>query len=97
MFNVVFIGNKTRVIPSGHTFATRFLEQGGGIKALQEILGHMDGSLTITYSHVLGSTVHHEMGKMAGVLSRPPSPEEFNTYVPTLTPGMWAASIRTDT
>lgn len=55
-----------------HTFATRFLEQGGSLKALQEILGHTDASLTLnTYAHIVGSTAHTEMSKMDELFTLP--------------------------
>ena len=60
-----------------HTFATRFLEQGGSIKALQEILGHTDASLTLNpYAHIVGSTAHTEMGKMDELFVLPDSAEK---------------------
>jgi len=50
------------------------LEQGGSIKALQEILGHTDASLTLnTYAHIVGSTAHTEMGKMDELFALPDS------------------------
>lgn len=34
-----------------HTFATRFMMEGGNIIALQRILGHADISQTMVYAH----------------------------------------------
>lgn len=36
-----------------HTFATRFLQSGGSIKELQEILGHASVETTMIYSHLV--------------------------------------------
>ncbi len=36
-----------------HTFATKFLESGGSLKELQEILGHSDIKTTMIYAHLV--------------------------------------------
>lgn len=47
------------------TFATRFLEAGGSMKALQVILGHADYKTTANlYAHVLPDTKAEEMERM---------------------------------
>ena len=48
-----------------HTFATQFLEAGGNIKILQQILGHSSISVTMdTYSHVTDDMLNMAAEKM---------------------------------
>jgi integrase len=48
-----------------HTFATLFLEAGGSIKVLQQILGHSSISVTMdTYSHVTDEMLNIAAGKI---------------------------------
>ena len=53
-----------------HTFATRALESGIPAKAVQEMLGHADVSLTLNrYTHLLKDTMRDEMMKMNNVFT----------------------------
>lgn len=50
-----------------HTFATRWIENGGSMKTLQTILGHSNYGITADiYSHVLPDTKQEEMRKAMG-------------------------------
>lgn len=47
-----------------HTFATRWLRDGGEIAVLQRILGHSNLQTTMRYAHVVTETMHHQMRKI---------------------------------
>ncbi|MBJ2145356.1 tyrosine-type recombinase/integrase [Vibrio sp. IB15] len=59
LYGIGYIVNKTFPnLPKGqnthvfrHTFASRFMEEGGNILVLQKILGHSDIKLTMRYAH----------------------------------------------
>lgn len=60
------------------TFATRFVENGGNMKALQYILGHADFSMTSNlYSQAKGYFVQEEMNS-ANILNLPQFPPTTN-------------------
>lgn len=48
-----------------HTFATRFLENGGNIYVLKEILGHTTLKQTQAYLHIARMRVHRDYGKFS--------------------------------
>ena len=47
-----------------HTFASLFIEAGGSIVALKEILGHRGLDMTLLYSHVAPAALHHDLAKL---------------------------------
>jgi integrase len=47
-----------------HTFATRWLRDGGEIAVLQRILGHANLQTTMRYAHVVTETMHHQMRRI---------------------------------
>lgn len=47
-----------------HTFATRFLESGGGLKELQEILGHSDIETTMIYAHLVPEHLQKSINRL---------------------------------
>ena len=49
-----------------HTFATRWLEHGGNLVALQDVLGHSDIKLTQRYARVTAEFVRTEARRQAG-------------------------------
>ena len=52
-----------------HTFATRALENGLPVKAVQEFLGHSSSAITLdTYSHVSNKWKREEMKKMENII-----------------------------
>jgi len=51
-----------------HTFACRWLEAGGNLAVLQQILGHRDLSTTMRYARVTDELLERESAKVLGVL-----------------------------
>ena len=51
-----------------HTFACRWLESGGNLAVLQQILGHRDLSTTMRYARVTDELLERESAKVLGVL-----------------------------
>ena len=47
-----------------HTFATRFLESGGSLKELQEILGHSKIETTMIYAHLVPEHLQKSINKL---------------------------------
>ncbi len=43
---------KSRFHDFRHTFARHFIMRGGGLKELQELLGHKDIKMTMRYAHL---------------------------------------------
>lgn len=52
-----------------HTFATLFLESGGAVEVLRELLGHSSLSITMIYVHVAGERKSSQMSLMERLLS----------------------------
>lgn len=44
-----------------HTFATRWLKDGGDITALSHVLGHSNLAVTMRYAHLLTESLHYQM------------------------------------
>jgi integrase len=51
-----------------HTFAMRWLEAGGNLAVLQQILGHRDLSTTMRYARVTDELIEREAARVAGRL-----------------------------
>jgi integrase len=51
-----------------HTFASRFVMRGGGLPALQQILGHSTLAMTMRYAHLAPGHLRAEMIKTEAVL-----------------------------
>lgn len=47
-----------------HTFASIFVEQGGSILALKEMLGHSSLAMSLVYSHLAPSALARDIEKM---------------------------------
>ena len=47
-----------------HTFATRFLQSGGSIKELQEILGHASVETTMIYAHLAPDHIRNAINRL---------------------------------
>jgi integrase len=47
-----------------HTFATRFLESGGSLRQLQEILGHANIETTMIYAHLVPEHVRNAINRL---------------------------------
>ena len=52
-----------------HTFASHFIMRGGSIKALKEILGHKDVSMTMRYAHLSQEHKKKEVNLLNGLTS----------------------------
>jgi site-specific recombinase XerD len=52
----------------GHTSASHFVMNGGGVLTLQKILGHSSVVMTIRYAHL--APEHLEMGKFLNPLAQ---------------------------
>ena len=48
-----------------HTFAMRWLEAGGNLAVLQQILGHRDLSTTMRYARVTDDLIEREAARVA--------------------------------
>lgn len=48
-----------------HTFATWFLESGGGLKELQEILGHSKIETTMIYAHLVPESLQRSINRLS--------------------------------
>jgi integrase len=56
-----------------HTFAMRWLEAGGNLAVLQQILGHRDLSTTMRYARVTDELIEREAARVQRAsASRPP-------------------------
>ena len=44
-----------------HTFATIFLQEGGSVEVLQQLLGHTDINETMKYVHILPNRIEEQM------------------------------------
>jgi integrase/recombinase XerC len=65
-----------------HTFACRWLERGGSLAALQEVLGHASITTTQRYARLLEEHVRAEAAKVFGVTPRvTPSPYTTSSAV----------------
>jgi site-specific recombinase XerD len=62
---------KARVHDARHTAATLLLEQGVGIRVVQQILGHSQVSQTERYTHVTTQLGRDAAGRMAAALRDP--------------------------
>lgn len=47
-----------------HTFAVQFVEKGGNLRVLQELMGHTDYSTTEIYAHVADSHLKQEADRV---------------------------------
>ena len=47
-----------------HTFASNFIEQGGSILALKDMLGHSSLAMSLVYSHLAPSALAQDVEKM---------------------------------
>ena len=47
-----------------HTFASIFIEQGGSILALKDMLGHSSRAMSLVYSHLAASALARDVEKM---------------------------------
>ena len=85
---------EARVHDARHTAATLLLEQGVGIRVVQQILGHSQVSQTERYTHVTTQLGRDAAQRMAGALWDPATPQlqpelqpEINTRPPDDLPG----------
>jgi len=60
-----------------HTFASRLVQGGATMKALQELLGHGSMQMTMRYAH-LGP---NNLRDAVAILSRPPAPAKDRTRI----------------
>src|SRR5207249_8277125 len=50
-----------------HTFASHFVMRGGGLRALQEILGHADYKMTLRYAHLSPAHLRADVDRLDGL------------------------------
>ena len=62
-----------------HTFSSHYIMRGGSLKALKEILGHADITMTMRYAHLSREFAKEEIQLMNGLTSGKESKEENAT------------------
>jgi site-specific recombinase XerD len=67
-----------------HTFATRFLTQGGNLEVLRILLGHHNLRITQKYLHVTHTQLQHEYRRIMDAASHHESPIRHDTRHPSL-------------
>jgi len=68
-----------------HTFASHYIMRGGSLRALKEILGHADITMTMRYAHLSKEFAKEEIQLMNGLTSRKENSEENATCHKTVT------------